>query len=115
MENLVMKYTIFRNGILCTVMSGLTFGMSATAQTTTKESSTRDSSLIVHCQNYQLKPRLKDRGSYKRTGKHVERKDGEIGVYIRYSAKNSFGGRIEQMVECVYDLQGRIKRFHEVS
>lgn len=84
------------------------------AQTTDKAASNRDPSLIVHCQNYQLKPRLKDKGSYKRTGKLVEREGGEINVYIRYTAKNSFGGRIEGMVKCVYDYGGSIKRFENL-
>lgn len=85
------------------------------AQTTNKASSARDPSLIVHCQNYQLKPRLKDKGSYKRTGKLVEREGGEINVYIRYTAKNSFGGRIEGMAKCVYDYGGTIKRFENLK
>lgn len=85
------------------------------AQTTNKASSAKDPSLIVHCQNYQLKPRLKDKGSYKRTGKLVERESGEINVYIRYTAKNSFGGRIEGMAKCVYDFSGSIKRFENLK
>ena len=110
-----MKFGLLRRAAIVTGLISMVFAAPVNAQTTNKASSSGDPSLIVHCQNYQLKPRLKDKGSYKRTGKLVEREGGEINVYIRYTAKNSFGGRIEGMVKCVYDYSGSIKRFENLK
>ena len=60
--------------------------------------------LALSCENKQIKPFLKDPGSFRELGHSYNHNSKVINVTVDYTATNSFGGRVRNSKTCTYTL-----------